>query len=578
MTYNANGQLILTSVPGTSYTGLYAADGSFNAVLTTENTTWKGLHHPCGAYWGTVVSSPSSPVSYYAKDGSMNITQNSDSSYSTFFPQPTASQAPYLQAVASGGLPLASQSGAQNGGYRSVSLSKHYFGPSDVTQMQIGDTDLVGLSFAASGFNATVARTIYIPGAPTPLVRCKFSGNLTGALNSGTVLLLCDPVLPSQFGLSKFTHNTAFYTYGQYDWLASAIQFAYNSIGAGGSTNYSGTQMTPLANFVDHMSDSGTSLVSHFCRLPVVIIGAPVTPHVSVFAHGDSLIQSYNPDNGDNVLDNGPGGWFLRGLANVNGSQLPWTNLGIDGNSSATIIGSATALALIAALVPYFTHFICDFGHNGLTTAAAEMARMTTIWNLLKTTPGSKIRHIEHCAMLPQTVATFPITSITSVGTLCTVTAPGAQYLTNGTNVQVSGATPAAYNTNAVISNVVSAGAASTYQYTAASAPGTAATGTIVGNDFWQSQGNQTPNASFAPNGTSFKDTFNAALAAAVGGGLLDGVLTHSSVEPTLGFWKTNGTDFGYTSSGPQPDGTHPNTNGHQLMGPEFNTRAATWT
>lgn len=84
MTYNANGQLKLTAVAGTSYTGLYAADGSYNVVLTTENTTIKSLHHNCGAYWGTVVTDTSSP--YYAIDGSMNIIQNVDSSYSPVYP------------------------------------------------------------------------------------------------------------------------------------------------------------------------------------------------------------------------------------------------------------------------------------------------------------------------------------------------------------------------------------------------------------------------------------------------------------------------------------------------------------
>lgn len=84
MTYNANGQLMLTVVPGTSLTGLYAADGSYNVVLTTENTTWKGLQHPCGAYWGTVIPAPTN--SYYAIDGSMNIVQNSNFTYSPLNP------------------------------------------------------------------------------------------------------------------------------------------------------------------------------------------------------------------------------------------------------------------------------------------------------------------------------------------------------------------------------------------------------------------------------------------------------------------------------------------------------------
>lgn len=85
--YNANGQITLTPVVGSSITGLSAADGSYNVVLTTENTTIKGLHHPCGAYWGTV----SSTQTFYAPDGSMNITSNGDGTYS-----PTVSNAGFF--------------------------------------------------------------------------------------------------------------------------------------------------------------------------------------------------------------------------------------------------------------------------------------------------------------------------------------------------------------------------------------------------------------------------------------------------------------------------------------------------
>lgn len=85
MTYNTLGQLKLTVVPGTSYTGLYAVDGSQNVVLTTENTTWKGSQHPCGAYWGTLVTTP--VLMAYAIDGSNYIVQNSDFSYALLKPQ-----------------------------------------------------------------------------------------------------------------------------------------------------------------------------------------------------------------------------------------------------------------------------------------------------------------------------------------------------------------------------------------------------------------------------------------------------------------------------------------------------------
>jgi len=72
-----------TSVSGSSLTGLYAADGSYNIVLNTSNT-WMGLYHPCGAYNAVLVTDPSS--GYYAANGSVNVIQNSDSSFSPVVP------------------------------------------------------------------------------------------------------------------------------------------------------------------------------------------------------------------------------------------------------------------------------------------------------------------------------------------------------------------------------------------------------------------------------------------------------------------------------------------------------------
>jgi len=81
MTYNVAGNQILTSVPGSSYTGIQNVNGSTNVVLTAENTTIKGANHPCGALWGTVVTA-GTVSSMYAKDGSMNIILNGDATYS----------------------------------------------------------------------------------------------------------------------------------------------------------------------------------------------------------------------------------------------------------------------------------------------------------------------------------------------------------------------------------------------------------------------------------------------------------------------------------------------------------------
>ena len=80
--YNLNGQINITSVPGTSFTGLQALDGSYNGVITS-GTTWVGLQHKCGAYNIAVVTTP---TTYQSSTGALNVVLNGDGTYSPMNP------------------------------------------------------------------------------------------------------------------------------------------------------------------------------------------------------------------------------------------------------------------------------------------------------------------------------------------------------------------------------------------------------------------------------------------------------------------------------------------------------------
>lgn len=84
MTQNISGKNLCTVVSGSSYTGLYAVDGTWN-IVTNDGTTLKGSQHPCGALNAVIVTDPSSP--YYAPNGSINvITRDSGVTYTTVYP------------------------------------------------------------------------------------------------------------------------------------------------------------------------------------------------------------------------------------------------------------------------------------------------------------------------------------------------------------------------------------------------------------------------------------------------------------------------------------------------------------
>jgi hypothetical protein len=71
--YNGDGQIVITQVDGTSYTGLYAADGSYNAVVNNE-TPLPGLYHPCGALNASSVDD--TVTSFYSPTGGVNVILN----------------------------------------------------------------------------------------------------------------------------------------------------------------------------------------------------------------------------------------------------------------------------------------------------------------------------------------------------------------------------------------------------------------------------------------------------------------------------------------------------------------------
>ena len=67
--YAADGSMNVTVVDGSVYTGLYASDGSINVIKSTGG--YVGAYHPCGAYW--VSLTPGGIVPLRAPDGSLYV-------------------------------------------------------------------------------------------------------------------------------------------------------------------------------------------------------------------------------------------------------------------------------------------------------------------------------------------------------------------------------------------------------------------------------------------------------------------------------------------------------------------------
>lgn len=93
-------------------------------------------------------------------------------------------------------------------------------------------------------------------------------------------------------------------------------------------------------------------------------------------------------------------------------------------------------------------------------------------------------------------------------------------------------------------------------------------------SDGFTSYANQTPDRTFAPNGTSYRDILIAAITASVGSNGLDAIYSHNNImEGRPGRWIIGTIANQYVQS----DGTHATSAGHDLMTPQFQARTATW-
>lgn len=91
--YNDQGQRKVTVVDGTAYTGVYAADGSYNGFLVDElNTDYVGLYHDCGAFNVKLTTDPQ--TTSRSPEGAFWVSQLNDLSYVIYDGKEDLTEAP----------------------------------------------------------------------------------------------------------------------------------------------------------------------------------------------------------------------------------------------------------------------------------------------------------------------------------------------------------------------------------------------------------------------------------------------------------------------------------------------------
>jgi hypothetical protein len=207
-------------------------------------------------------------------------------------------------------------------------------------------------------------------------------------------------------------------------------------------------------------------------------------------------------------------------------------------------------------------------GQSDLAASVVGLA-MATVDQIRAVVPTAKILP---ATCTPDAASTISVTNLTSSGTTCTGNVPDTSVLTEGQNIAISGASPAAYNGTFAV-HIVDA---TTISYTAGSAPGSSpATGTILADTKYTSLSAQTPTTNFgvpnavrtwinafnrAPPNAGFYDlpALDLCLAAESG-------YTGSSASET-GKWNVLSNAGVPVANGPTNDKTHPTSWMHQLI------------
>jgi len=176
---------------------------------------------------------------------------------------------------------------------------------------------------------------------------------------------------------------------------ASGLQFS----GSVMNSPISASQIAATGTFSTPAGGSGSGLAVSY---PNLIVGVPDVRTPSVLIIGDSIAAGV----GDGTQDfNGNVGFIRRGLASVNGNQIPCHGQDVPGLKMVV----EKDYTKVKSAWPYATHAIIETGFNDINdqTLGAMQSALTTIVNDLKSTigPYGKRIHVSVCTICPSTTS-----------------------------------------------------------------------------------------------------------------------------------------------------------------------------
>lgn len=157
------------------------------------------------------------------------------------------------------------------------------------------------------GNDQTLNASVEIIGAPTPLVRVKFSGVNQGTITNGTTAFLSDKLTPDMSGLSVFPKSGEFWVKDEREVPTSG---ACGNSGAVSNPVITGESVLAAATGSTTQVDNAGALVAdaswatpaqNLLFMPIAFIGKTVTAEISALVFGDSIANRQIDFSGDGV-------------------------------------------------------------------------------------------------------------------------------------------------------------------------------------------------------------------------------------------------------------------------------------
>ncbi|WP_143102921.1 hypothetical protein [Rhizobium sp. NFR07] len=193
-------------------------------------------------------------------------------------------------------------------------------------------------------------------------VAVTFDGGATSkAISNGAVLVPCDPVPPSAFGLAKFEAGTLFWRKVERTFAVGGAPVYWrtqgNTPGIAGENAFSGAAGTAVSKIgvAGAMTTAGSWTALTAFWGPDLVAGVPDGPMRAVYTYGASLEEGQKDNGGDGA--SGAGGYIRRGLANVGGKKVAGVNVGMGGERADQFVSTSAYRRQLSAF--------CNIGLNG---------------------------------------------------------------------------------------------------------------------------------------------------------------------------------------------------------------------